>query len=69
MDTRHIGSLEVSVIGLGTNNFGFFMEEGAVPPVVDAAIEAGITSSTQPTPTSRARPGWPGPSVDDATRS
>ena len=43
MDTRRIGSLEVSVIGLGTNNFGFFMEESAVPPVVDAALEAGIT--------------------------
>jgi aryl-alcohol dehydrogenase-like predicted oxidoreductase len=43
MDTRRIGSLEVSVIGLGTNNFGFFMEEAAVPPVVDAALEAGIT--------------------------
>jgi aryl-alcohol dehydrogenase-like predicted oxidoreductase len=43
MDTRHIGSLEVSVIGLGTNNFGFFMDEGAVSPVVDAALEAGIT--------------------------
>jgi aryl-alcohol dehydrogenase-like predicted oxidoreductase len=43
MDTRRIGSLEVSVIGLGTNNFGFFMGEDAVPPVVDAALEAGIT--------------------------
>ena len=43
MDTRRIGSLEVSVIGLGTNNFGFFMEAGAVQPVVDAAIEAGVT--------------------------
>jgi len=43
MDTRRIGSLEVSIIGLGTNNFGFFMEEDAVAPVVDAALEAGIT--------------------------
>ncbi len=43
MDTRQIGSLDVSVIGLGTNNFGFFMEADAVPPVVDAALEAGIT--------------------------
>jgi len=42
MDTRRIGSLEVSVIGLGTNNFGFFMGEDAVPPVVDAALEVGI---------------------------
>jgi len=43
MDTRRIGSLEVSVIGLGTNNFGFFMEADAVAPVVDAALDAGIT--------------------------
>ena len=43
METRRIGSLEVSVIGLGTNNFGFFMEADAVGPVVDAAIEEGIT--------------------------
>jgi len=43
METRKIGSLEVSVIGLGTNNFGFLMEADAVAPVVDAAIEEGIT--------------------------
>ncbi len=42
METRRIGSLEVSLIGLGTNNFGFFMEGDAVPPVVDAAFDAGI---------------------------
>lgn len=42
MEMRRIGSLQVSVVGLGTNNFGFFMEAGAVPPVVDAALEAGI---------------------------
>ena len=39
---RSIGSLSVSVIGLGTNNFGFTMTEGEVLPVVDAALEAGI---------------------------
>lgn len=39
---RRIGSLEVSVMGLGTNNFGFFMEEDAVAPVVDAALDEGI---------------------------
>jgi aryl-alcohol dehydrogenase-like predicted oxidoreductase len=43
MEMRRIGALEVSVIGLGTNNFGFLMEEADVPPVVDAALEAGIT--------------------------
>jgi aryl-alcohol dehydrogenase-like predicted oxidoreductase len=42
MEMRRIGSLEVSLIGLGTNNFGFLMEEDQVPPVVDAAVEAGI---------------------------
>jgi len=30
------------VIGLGTNNFGLLMEEDQVPPVLDAALEAGI---------------------------
>jgi aryl-alcohol dehydrogenase-like predicted oxidoreductase len=42
MQMRKIGSLEVSVIGLGTNNFGFRMEEEDVPAVVDAALDAGI---------------------------
>ena len=42
MRKRQIGSLSVSVIGLGTNNFGFTMAEDAVLPVVDAALEAGI---------------------------
>ena len=42
MRHRQIGSLSVSVIGLGTNNFGFTMAEDAVLPVVDAALEAGI---------------------------
>ncbi len=43
METRRIGSLEVSLVGLGTNNFGLMMEEGAVPPVVAAALDEGIT--------------------------
>jgi aryl-alcohol dehydrogenase-like predicted oxidoreductase len=42
METRKIGSLDVSVVGLGTNNFGFRMDEADVPAVVDAALEAGI---------------------------
>jgi aryl-alcohol dehydrogenase-like predicted oxidoreductase len=42
MQTRPLGSLNVSVVGLGTNNFGYFMEPAAVAPVVDAALEAGI---------------------------
>ena len=42
MRQRTIGSVSVSVIGLGTNNFGFLMAEDEVLPVVDAALEAGI---------------------------
>jgi aryl-alcohol dehydrogenase-like predicted oxidoreductase len=42
MDMRPLGSLQVSVVGLGTNNFGFTMAEEDVAPVVDAAIDAGI---------------------------
>src|SRR5690606_5448281 len=42
MEARAIGSLQVSVIGLGTNNFGFSMEAGEVAPVLDAALDAGI---------------------------
>jgi aryl-alcohol dehydrogenase-like predicted oxidoreductase len=42
MDTRSIGTLEVSVVGLGTNNFGLSMEPDQVLPVVDAALAAGI---------------------------
>ncbi len=43
MEKRRIGSLDVSVVGLGTNNFGMGMHEDEVPPVVNAALEAGIT--------------------------
>jgi len=42
VETRKIGSLEVTVVGLGTNNFGLGMAADQVPPVVDAAIEQGI---------------------------
>jgi aryl-alcohol dehydrogenase-like predicted oxidoreductase len=42
MDLRPIGSLDVSVVGLGTNNFGLGMHEDDVPPVVEAALDAGI---------------------------
>jgi aryl-alcohol dehydrogenase-like predicted oxidoreductase len=42
METRKIGSLAVSVIGLGTNNFGLLMDEPDVAPVVDAALQSGI---------------------------
>jgi aryl-alcohol dehydrogenase-like predicted oxidoreductase len=42
MKTNKIGSLDVTVVGLGTNNFGFTMEQDAVDTVVDRAIESGI---------------------------
>jgi aryl-alcohol dehydrogenase-like predicted oxidoreductase len=41
METRRIGTLDVSVVGLGTNNFGW-MDHDDVVPVVDAALEVGI---------------------------
>jgi aryl-alcohol dehydrogenase-like predicted oxidoreductase len=43
MDTRRIGELEVSVVGLGCNNFGMRIGEDETRRVVDAAIDAGIT--------------------------
>jgi aryl-alcohol dehydrogenase-like predicted oxidoreductase len=43
MDTRRIGSLEVSVVGLGCNNFGGRIDEPASRAVVAAALDAGIT--------------------------
>lgn len=43
MDTRHIGQLEVSVVGLGCNNFGGRIDADQTQRVVDAALEHGIT--------------------------
>jgi aryl-alcohol dehydrogenase-like predicted oxidoreductase len=43
MQTRKIGSLEVSLVGLGCNNFGGRIDDGATRAVVDAALDAGIT--------------------------
>jgi aryl-alcohol dehydrogenase-like predicted oxidoreductase len=43
MDTRRVGSLEASVVGLGCNNFGRRLDFDATSAVVDAALEAGIT--------------------------
>src|ERR1051326_1965397 len=42
MDKRRIGTLEVTVVGLGCNNFGWRIGERQVAKVVDAALEAGI---------------------------
>src|SRR5215212_106036 len=43
METRQIGSLEVSTVGLGCNNFGRRLDSDATSAVVDAALDAGIT--------------------------
>ena len=42
MRTRRIGSLEVSVVGLGCNNFGMRIGPEETRAVVDAAIDVGI---------------------------
>ncbi|MGH8988301.1 MAG: aldo/keto reductase, partial [Acidimicrobiales bacterium] len=42
MQRRTIGSLTVTVVGLGTNNFGMGMPADGVPPVVAAALDAGV---------------------------
>jgi aryl-alcohol dehydrogenase-like predicted oxidoreductase len=42
VETRRIGTLEVSVIGLGCNNFGWKIDESATRRVIDASIARGI---------------------------
>lgn len=42
MEKRRIASLEVSVTGLGCNNFGWRIDEAAAHRVVTAALDAGI---------------------------
>jgi aryl-alcohol dehydrogenase-like predicted oxidoreductase len=43
MRTRKLGPLEVTVVGLGCNNFGGRIDEDATRAVVDAALEVGVT--------------------------
>jgi len=43
MQTRAIGSIQASTIGLGCNNFGRRLDEGGSRAVVHAALDAGIT--------------------------
>ena len=43
METRRIGSLTVSVAGLGCNNFGMGLDYKSSEAVVRAALDAGIT--------------------------
>ena len=42
MEQRSIGSLSVSVVGLGCNNFGGRLNEADSIAVVEAALDAGI---------------------------
>jgi len=42
VETRKIGSLEVSIVGVGCNNFGGRIDEAQTRGVIDAAIDAGI---------------------------
>ena len=43
MRTRSLGPLELSVVGLGCNNFGGRTDEQATFAVIDAALDAGVT--------------------------
>jgi aryl-alcohol dehydrogenase-like predicted oxidoreductase len=43
METRKLGSLDVSVVGLGCNNFGMRIDEERSTAVVHAALDAGVT--------------------------
>lgn len=42
MEKRSLGSLQVSVVGLGCNNFGMRCDEAQTKRVVDAALDSGI---------------------------
>jgi aryl-alcohol dehydrogenase-like predicted oxidoreductase len=43
MRTRRLGPLEVTVVGLGCNNFGGRVDQAGTTAVVDAALDAGVT--------------------------
>ena len=43
LETRTVGGLQVSAVGLGTNNFGRNVDAGTTQRVVRSAIDAGIT--------------------------
>src|SRR5678815_4789305 len=42
MEYRRLGSLNVSVVGLGCNNFGWRTDAAGTAVVIDAALDAGI---------------------------
>ncbi len=43
METRSLGSLRVSVVGVGCNNFGSRLDQDGATDVVHAALDAGVT--------------------------
>src|ERR1019366_1921975 len=43
METRALGSLQVSVVGVGCNNFGSRLDQARTTNVVNAALDAGVT--------------------------
>ena len=43
METRKIGSLDVTVVGLGCNNFGGRLDRAGTARVLDAALDHGVT--------------------------
>ena len=43
MELRSIGSLRVSAVGLGCNNFGMRIDAAATDRVVGASLDVGIT--------------------------
>src|ERR1051326_4312686 len=42
MEYRRLGSLNVSLVGIGCNNFGWRTDAAGTAAVVDAALDAGI---------------------------
>jgi aryl-alcohol dehydrogenase-like predicted oxidoreductase len=42
VEKRKIGSLDVSLVGLGCNNFGWRIDAAATASVVDASLDAGV---------------------------
>jgi len=42
MEHRRVGSLNVSVVGIGCNNFGWRTDAAGTAAVVHAALDAGI---------------------------
>jgi aryl-alcohol dehydrogenase-like predicted oxidoreductase len=43
MEARRVGSLDVTVVGLGCNNFGRRVDDEGSRAVIDAALEDGVT--------------------------